>query len=53
MAHDNGPLEKYDKVTFERFGQLIDGENVWGCKAIKSGEGNEFGLGRMGNIPPS
>jgi D-amino-acid oxidase len=48
MAHDNGPLEKYDEVTFNRFGQLIDGANVWGCKAIKKGEGNELGLGRMG-----
>jgi D-amino-acid oxidase len=48
MAHDNGPLEKYDEATFKRFGQLIDGENVWGCKAIKKGEGNEVGLSRMG-----
>jgi D-amino-acid oxidase len=51
MAHDNGPLEKYDEVTFNRFGQLIDGGNVWGCKAIKKGEGNEIGLGRMGQYP--
>ena len=49
MAHDNGRLEKYDEVTFKRFGQLIDGEDVWGCKAIKKGEGNEVGLGRQGN----
>lgn len=48
MAHDNGPLEKYDEVTFKRFGHLIDGENVWGCKAVKKGEGNEVGLSRMG-----
>ncbi|KAF2030515.1 nucleotide-binding domain-containing protein [Setomelanomma holmii] len=48
MAHDNGPLEKYDEVTFKRFGQLMDGENVWGCKIVKKGEGNEVGLGRMG-----
>ncbi|OAK97580.1 FAD dependent oxidoreductase [Phaeosphaeriaceae sp. SRC1lsM3a] len=48
MAHDNGRLEKYDEVTFNRFGQLIDGEDVWGCKAIKKGEGNEVGLGRQG-----
>jgi D-amino-acid oxidase len=48
MAHDNGPLEKLDEVTFKRFGQLIDGKDVWGCKAIQSGEGNELGLGRMG-----
>jgi D-amino-acid oxidase len=48
MAHDNGPLEKYDEVTFKIFGQLIDGESVYGCKAIKKGEGNEIGLGRMG-----
>ena len=48
MAHDNGPLEKYDEVTFKRFGELVDGNNVWGCKAIKKGEGNEMGLGRMG-----
>jgi D-amino-acid oxidase len=48
MAHDNGPLEKYDEVTYKRFGQLIDGGNVHGCKAIQRGEGNELGLGRMG-----
>lgn len=48
MAHDNGRLEKYDEVTFKRFGQLIDGEDVWGCKAIRKGEGNEVGLGRQG-----
>jgi len=48
MAHDNGPLEKYDEVTFRRFGELIDGEDVFGCKAVRKGEGNEMGLGRMG-----
>ncbi|KAI4909921.1 hypothetical protein J4E85_011418 [Alternaria conjuncta] len=58
MAHDNGPLEKYDEVTFHRFGELIDGKSVFGCQALKAGEtegvdgvnggGNEAGLGRMG-----
>ncbi|KAH7080004.1 D-amino-acid oxidase-like protein [Paraphoma chrysanthemicola] len=48
MAHDNGPLEKLDEVTFKRFGQLVDGQNVWGCKVVQKGEGNEAGLGRMG-----
>jgi D-amino-acid oxidase len=48
MAHDNGPLEKYDEVTYHRFGQLIDGEKVWGCKSVKKGEGNEVGIRRMG-----
>jgi D-amino-acid oxidase len=48
MAHDNGPLEKLDEVTFKKFGQLIDGEDVFGCKAVQKGEGNELGLGRMG-----
>jgi D-amino-acid oxidase len=48
MANDNGPLEKYDEVTFRRFGQLIDGRNVFGCEAVKKGEGNEMGLSRMG-----
>lgn len=48
MANDNGPLEKLDEITFKRFGQLIDGENVWGCKVQNKGEGNEIGLGRMG-----
>tara|TARA_R110002003_G_scaffold54_32_gene4922 strand:+ start:2283 stop:2639 length:357 start_codon:yes stop_codon:yes gene_type:complete len=50
MAHDNGPLEKYDEVTFKRFGQLIDGEIVWGCRVVQKGEGNEIGLGRMGEL---
>ncbi|KAH8723211.1 hypothetical protein GQ44DRAFT_828411 [Phaeosphaeriaceae sp. PMI808] len=48
MANDNGPLEKYDEATFKRFGQLVDAESVWGCKAVKKGEGNEIGVGRMG-----
>lgn len=47
MANDNGPLEKYDEVTFNRFGQLMDGKSVHGCKVVKSGEGNEAGLGRQ------
>ena len=47
MANDNGPLEKYDEVTFSRFGQLVDGKSVHGCKVVKSGEGNEAGLGRQ------
>ncbi|KAL6152939.1 hypothetical protein ACJBU6_08106 [Exserohilum turcicum] len=57
MAKDNGPLEKYDQVTFNRFGELIDGKPVFGCQTLKAGEtknseggnaGNEIGLGRMG-----
>ncbi|KAL5119719.1 hypothetical protein ACEQ8H_002325 [Pleosporales sp. CAS-2024a] len=48
MANDNGPLEKYDEITFQKFGRLIDGETVYGCKAVRPGEGNEIGLGRMG-----
>ncbi|KAL1795272.1 hypothetical protein ACET3X_007088 [Alternaria dauci] len=58
MAHDNGPLEKHDEVTFHRFGELIDGKEVFGCQTLKAGEtqgvdgvnggGNEAGLGRMG-----
>ncbi|ENI03985.1 hypothetical protein COCC4DRAFT_171670 [Bipolaris maydis ATCC 48331] len=57
MATDNGPLEKYDQVTFRRFGELIDGKAVFGCQATTPGEvknvagsdgGNETGLGRMG-----
>lgn len=48
MAHDNGPLEKYDEVTYHRFGELIDGKGVHGCQALKKGEGNEMGLGRQG-----
>ncbi|USP79165.1 D-amino-acid oxidase [Curvularia clavata] len=57
MANDNGLLEKYDEITFRRFGELIDGKSVFGCKASKAGEtknqeggnaGNEIGLGRMG-----
>ncbi|XP_014552911.1 hypothetical protein COCVIDRAFT_40963 [Bipolaris victoriae FI3] len=58
MATDNGPLENYDAVTFRRFGELIDGQSVFGCRAVRAGEienssgggmgGNEVGLGRMG-----
>lgn len=48
MAHDNGPLEKYDAVTFHRFGELMDGKPVHGCQIMKTGEGNEAGLGRQG-----
>ncbi|KAH6642863.1 hypothetical protein C7974DRAFT_302514 [Boeremia exigua] len=47
MANDNGPLEKYDEITFHRFGQLMDGKPVHGCQVVKSGEGNEAGLGRQ------
>jgi hypothetical protein len=47
MANDNGVLERYDEVTFKRFGELIDGKSVHGCKALRSGEGNEIGLGRQ------
>lgn len=47
MANDNGLLEKYDKITFNRFGQLMDGKPVHGCKVVKTGEGNEAGLGRQ------
>jgi D-amino-acid oxidase len=47
MANDNGVLERYDEVTFKRFGELIDGKPVHGCKALRSGEGNEIGLGRQ------
>jgi D-amino-acid oxidase len=48
MAHDNGPLESYDRTTYHRFGQLVDGKSVFGCKALKAGEENDVGLGRMG-----
>lgn len=47
FANDNGLLEKYDEATFKRFGQLIDGEDVWGCKAVQKGEVNEVGLSRF------
>jgi D-amino-acid oxidase len=53
MAHDNGPLEKYDEVTYHRFGQLVDGKNVWGCKSVREGEGNEVGIRRMGQCTHS
>ncbi|KAF1830295.1 hypothetical protein BDW02DRAFT_104958 [Decorospora gaudefroyi] len=48
MATDNGPLEHYDAVTYRRFGELVDGVSVFGCRAVRAGEGNEMGLGRMG-----
>lgn len=48
MANDNGPLEKYDEVTFKRFGEIMDGKSVHGCQVVKKGEGNEAGLGRQG-----
>lgn len=48
MATDNGPLEHYDRVTFHRFNEIMDGEVVHGCSVKKTGEGNEAGLGRMG-----
>ena len=47
MANDNGLLEKYDDITFHRFGQLMDGKPVHGCRVVKTGEGNEAGLGRQ------
>lgn len=47
MANDNGPLENYDRITFQRFGELMDGRSVHGCRVVKSGEGNEAGLGRQ------
>jgi D-amino-acid oxidase len=47
MANDNGLLEKYDEVTFQRFGELMDGKIVHGCKVVNVGEGNEIGLGRQ------
>jgi glycine/D-amino acid oxidase-like deaminating enzyme len=50
MAHDNGPLEHYDRMTYQRFGDLIDGKTVFGCKALKPGEGNDIGLSRMGML---
>jgi len=37
MAHDNGPLEGYDRVTFERFAKMVDREGL----------GEETGLSRM------
>lgn len=47
MATDNGPLEKYDEITFRAFGALMDGKDVHGCRVVKTGEGNEAGLGRQ------
>ncbi|KAF9729122.1 hypothetical protein PMIN06_000028 [Paraphaeosphaeria minitans] len=37
MATDDGPLEGYDRVTFERFARMVDG-----------GLGRVVGVGRMG-----
>jgi D-amino-acid oxidase len=37
MAIDNGPLEGYDRVTFDRFAKMVD-----------DGLGSVIGLGRMG-----
>lgn len=37
MATDDGPLEGYDRVTFERFGRMVE-----------EGVGEVVGLGRMG-----
>lgn len=36
FAHDNGPLEKYDEVTFRKFEELLENEGI------------QCGLGRMG-----
>lgn len=47
MANDNGPLERYDRITFQRFGELMDGRSVHGCRVVRPGEGNEAGLGRQ------
>ena len=38
MASDNGPLEHYDRVTFQKFAEMVDRE----------GMGEEIGIGRMG-----
>lgn len=38
MAHDNGPLEHYDRVTFQRFAKMVDEQGI----------GEEIGIGRMG-----
>jgi D-amino-acid oxidase len=35
MANDNGVLERYDEITFKRFGELVDGKSVHGCKALR------------------
>ena len=37
FSNDNGPEEHYDRVTYDRFGKLVD-----------EGVGEEIGLGRMG-----
>lgn len=47
MANDNGALETADRITFNRFNELMDGKSVHGCKVLKTGEGNEIGLGRQ------
>jgi glycine/D-amino acid oxidase-like deaminating enzyme len=36
FAHDNGPLEKYDEVTFRKFEELL------------KSEGPQCGLGKIG-----
>lgn len=41
MASDNGPLEHYDRVTFERFAKMVD-------EGLGGEDGGEIGLGRMG-----
>jgi D-amino-acid oxidase len=38
MASDNGPLEHYDRVTFNKFASMVDTEKM----------GEEIGIGRMG-----
>ncbi|PVI06732.1 nucleotide-binding domain-containing protein [Periconia macrospinosa] len=38
FAHDNGPLEHYDRLTFNKFKKMIDEEGI----------GEEVGIGRMG-----
>jgi D-amino-acid oxidase len=38
MASDSGPLEHYDRVTFNRFASMVDAEGI----------GEEIGIGRMG-----
>ncbi|KAI8933528.1 hypothetical protein NX059_009265 [Plenodomus lindquistii] len=48
MATDNGPLESYDRVTFNRWTALMNGESIHGIQLERKGEGNEAGLGRQG-----
>lgn len=38
FARDNGPLEQYDRVTFDRWARMVDVEGI----------GEEVGIGRMG-----